>query len=267
MKEIQKQFDPALKSGRNSRVFTLIELLVVIAIIAILAGLLLPALNKARVKAKTLSCLSNIKQTMFICQNYLNDFNMLISSYAYHPVETMTWPKKYYITGYLPNQSNRFLQCPDFKPSKDLRKVEQLRETFGLMEGYSGYTTKVVVDNYENNFTVSVDARYVRVPSATIVLADSVSSGSSGGKQTCRITHGWHTIHFRHDRKALANVACFDGHGETVSPQSYVALCEKEYRASSITSSSSVHGIFGTEGTPWVSSGTSLYYTIKTLSK
>ena len=101
-------------SGTNR--FTLIELLVVIAIIAILAAMLMPALNKARNRARTTSCVNQVKNVGTAVLNYCADFNdevipARLPKTVYNTTTEIYWAFLLYRHNYLTN--TKLFYCPE----------------------------------------------------------------------------------------------------------------------------------------------------------
>ena len=232
--KINKVFMEDRKETKMRKCFTLIELLITVAIIAILAGMLLPALSRARDKAMSMQCMNNVKQLTMGNLSYANDFGD--ATVPSGMIGGPRWFKRREFTenycgiklphsGY-PEYWHRKHACP-VSPAASM--------TFGVHQAFEGgksyglqHQTDVDLDQYNEIFRFFVKLTKVKAPSTKFMFMEVIAGGLFTEYQSYFFTK-WNALEnrekavdgdciaYRHGEMNRVSVSFLDGHVESAS--------------------------------------------------
>lgn len=194
--------------------FTLIELLIVIAIIAILAGMLLPALNAAREKARTISCLNNEKQVNFAFMHYLDRYNGYIPPPYCKVVKKQWWiilrdsgeiDKNFCGSSNDYKIDKKLLACPN------MPKIEAGWFNYAMNQTLPGRWNYIKYNSLKGSYSTRM-----LISDGTRSLAEKNGVGASETWRTAASQSNGRSWTTAHGGKTT-NILFGDGHAETVS--------------------------------------------------
>ena len=210
-----------IKTSVKSNFFTLIELLVVIAIIAILASMLLPALQRARENGRSAKCISNLKNCGTAIQSYRDDNKDCFRNgngngskdvFAQSADAKLAWGALLVKTNYLPPDCRNVISCPSLQIP-----------TGGSSDG-GWYYFHAYGNMYSNTFFDMKDSRYFKwwKPSSILMLvcAERVNlNGKAAAWSVIDEDKDTDRAHISMIHNGRANGLALPGHVVSIAPQ------------------------------------------------